>query len=121
MKELAFDLEERLISHAVRVIRLAEALPATAVGNHVRVQILRCGTSPGPNYAEAQAAESRADFIHKLKIVLKELREVRVWLRMILKAGLVKPSTILEPLIQETEELVAIFTKSLKTASGKRS
>ena len=70
-----FDLEERLIDFAVRIIRTAESLPKTRAGNHISGQIIRCGTSPASNYGEAQSAESRADFIHKIRICLKELRE----------------------------------------------
>jgi four helix bundle protein len=70
MKERTFDLEARLIAFAVRAIRTAEALPKTLTGNHIRSQLLRSGTSPAPNYGEAQSAESRGDFTHKLKIVL---------------------------------------------------
>jgi len=111
-----FDLEERLISFAVRIIHVAEALPNTKTGNHVRGQILRCGTSGAPNYAEAESAESRSDFVHKLKIVLKELRETKVWLIIIVRATLLKPTTRLDPIIQECDELIAIFVKSIKTA-----
>jgi four helix bundle protein len=96
-----FDLEDRLIEFAVRIIRLAEALPKTRVGNHVGGQIIRSGTSPAPNYGEAQSAESRPDFIHKIKVCLKELRETRVWLPMIAKANLVKSPSQLDSLIDE--------------------
>ena len=117
MKERTFDLEARLITFAVRVIRATESLPKTAPGNHIRSQLLRSGTSPAPNYGEAQSAESRSDFTHKLKIVLKELRETRVWLLMIQQAGLIKPVTTLDALVQETNELIAIFVASLKTTA----
>ena len=80
-----FDLEGRLIDFAVRIIRTAESLSKTRVGNHIAGQLIRCGTSPAPNYGEAQSAESRSDFIHKIKISLKELRETRIWLLMIVK------------------------------------
>ena len=120
MKERVFDLEARLITFAVRVISVAESLPKTATGNHIRNQLLRSGTSPAPNYGEAQSAESRPDFTHKLKIVLKELRETRVWLLMIQQAGLIKPVTVLDPLVQETNELIAIFVVSLKTTAKGR-
>jgi len=76
-----FDLEERLIDFAVRVIRTAESLPKTKIGNHISGQLIRSGTSPAPNYGEAQSAESRADFIHKMRLALKELRETRTRLR----------------------------------------
>jgi four helix bundle protein len=117
MKDRVFDLEDRLIAFAVRAIRVAEALPRTPVGNHIRGQLVRCGTSPAPNYGEAQSAESRSDFVHKLKIVLKELRETRIWLLMIVRAELIKPVTKLVSLIQENEELISIFVTSTKTAS----
>ena len=120
MNERKFDLEARLIRFAVSVIRLSESLPQTPVGNHIRNQMLRSGTSPAPNYGEAQAAESRSDFVHKLKVALKELRESRVWLLMIQQANLVKPSAVLDPLLQETNELIAIFVASLKTAERGR-
>ncbi len=87
-----FDLEDRLIDFAVRIIRIAEALPKTKTGNHIAGQIIRCGTSPAPNYGEAQGAESRSDFIHKMKISLKELRETRVWLLMIVRGKSYKAS-----------------------------
>jgi len=75
-----FDLEDRLIDYTIRIIRTAESLPKTKVGNHIAGQLIRCGISPAPNYGEAQSAESRSDFIHKMKVCFKELRETRVWL-----------------------------------------
>src|SRR6266550_7212978 len=81
------DLEERLLDFAARVGLVVDALPDTRMGRHVAGQLVRCGTSPAPNYAEACAAESRGDFVHKLGIVLKELRESRAWLRLIVKAS----------------------------------
>ncbi len=92
-----FDLEDRLIDFAVRIIRIAESLPKTRIWKHIAGQIVRCGTSPAPNYGEAQGAESRADFVHKVKICLKELRETRVWLLMIVKAGLIKSESKIKP------------------------
>jgi len=114
-----FDLEERLIDFAIRIIRIAESLPKTKVGNHIAGQLIRCGTSPAPNYGEAQSAESRADFIHKMKVCLKELRETKIWLLMIIRAKLVKPVSKLEPLIDENDELISIFVSSIKTAKQK--
>ena len=114
--EKAYDLEERLIDFAVRIIRMIEDLPNTKVGNHIAGQLLRCGTSPAPNYGEAQAAESRADFIHKMKVCLKELRETGVWLLMIVRAKLITPTSKLDPLIQENNELISIFVTSIRTA-----
>jgi len=119
-KDREFDLEERLIDFGVRIIKLTEALAHTRSGNHIRGQILRSGTSPAPNYAEAQSAESRSDFVHKIKIALKELRETKVWLRMIGKAGLVDSSSKLEPLIAENDELISILVASVKTATKNR-
>lgn len=95
-----FDLEERLIDFAVGIIKLAESLPKTRVGNHISGQLIRCGISPAPNYGEAQSAESRANFIHKMKICLKELRETRVWLTMIIRAGLLRPASKLDTVIK---------------------
>jgi len=111
-----YDLEERLINFAVRCISLTEHLPNKKAGNHIRGQLLRSGTSPAANYAEAQSAESQLDFIHKIKVVLKELRETRVWLLIIVKATLVSQMT-LEPMIQECNELISIFVKSVQTAN----
>ena len=114
MKE--YDLEERLIDFAVRIIRLADSLPKSKVGRHISAQLIRSGTSPAPNYGEAQSAESRADFIHKMKICLKELRETRVWLLIIVRAKLIKPVSKLDSLIQESNELISIFVTSIRTA-----
>ena len=111
-----FDLEERLIDFAVRVIRTAESLPKTKIGNHISGQLIRSGTSPAPNYGEAQSAESRADFIHKMRLALKELRETRIWLLIIVKAGLIKPVSKLDVLIDENNQLISIFVTSIGTA-----
>ena len=87
--ERASEIENRLIDFGVRVIKLADSLPKSSAGRHIAGQLLRSGTSPAPNYAEARGAESRADFVHKLKIALKELNESSVWLKMVLRAGLI--------------------------------
>ncbi len=110
-----FDLEDRLIDFAVRIIKTSESLPKSRVGNHIAGQLIRSGTSPAPNYGEAQSAESRSDFIHKMKISLKELRETRIWLKMIIKANLLKPTQI-ESLLDENDQLISIFVASIKTA-----
>lgn len=115
-KERAYDLQDRLIDYAVRIIKLSEALPETRAGKHLSSQILRSGTSPAPNYGEAQSAESKADFIHKLKVALKEIRETEIWLKIIVKAQMIKPSAHLAPLLQETDELAAILFTSIATA-----
>lgn len=114
--KVAYDLEERLLDYAAAIIRLTEALPPSRAGNHVAAQLLRSGTSPLPNHGEAQAAESRDDFIHKLSICLKELRESRRWLRLILRAALTRDAKAAQALVAETEELILIFAKSVKTA-----
>jgi len=111
-----FDLEERLLEFAARIIRLAESLPNTRAGNHVASQLLRSGTSPLPNHAEAQAAESRKDFVHKLRICHKELREVYRWLLLCKRVPLVKSHCKLDPIIKETDELIAIFFSNIRTA-----
>jgi four helix bundle protein len=84
------ELEERLIDFAVRIVRLSSGLPKTAAGKHIAGQILRSGTSPAPNYGEARGAESHADFVHKLRIVLKELNETSIWLRVIERSQLLR-------------------------------
>jgi len=109
------DIEERLLDFAVRIGKVIDALPETRLGRHIAGQLVRSGTSPAPNYAEACAAESKRDFIHKLGIVLKELRESAVWLRMIIKSELI-PEQRLEPLRDECEQLCKIIAKSLVTA-----
>jgi four helix bundle protein len=109
------QLEERLIEFAARVVRLSTELPSTPSGRHISLQILRSGTSPAPNYAEARGAESRADFIHKLGIVQKELNETAVWLRILIKIVAEKPENIVA-ILAENRELARIVTASVKTA-----
>ena len=116
-----FDLEERLIDFAVRIIQVAESLPNTKIGNHIAGQLIRCGTSPAPNYGEAQDAEFRGDYIHKMKVSLKELRETKIWLLMIVKAQLIEPTSKLDPLIDENNQLISIFVTSVKTAKHNKS
>jgi four helix bundle protein len=111
----ADELEERLIDFAVRIVKLSANLPRTPAGKHIAGQIMRSGTSPAPNYGEARGAESHADFVHKLRIVLKELNETSIWLRVIERSQLLKKELLVE-LIQENKELCRIFTSSLKTA-----
>lgn len=115
----ADGLEDRLVNFAVRIIKLSACLPKTSAGKHIAGQILRSGTSPAPNYGEARGAESHADFVHKLGIVLKELNETSIWLRVINRSGLLK-STLLMDIIAESNELSRIFTASLKTAKARR-
>jgi four helix bundle protein len=113
-----FDLEDRLLEFASAVIDLSESLPATRSGNHIAGQVLRSGTSPYPNHGEAEAAESRDDFIHKLKICLKELRETRRWARLIKRKAWINTSdeATLLFVLGESEELIRIFHSSIATA-----
>jgi four helix bundle protein len=111
----ADKLEERLIDFAVRVIKLSTRLPRPPAGRHVAGQILRSGTSPAPNYGEARGAESRADFVHKIRVVLKELNETSIWLRIIERSQMIR-AALLGDIVQENAELCKIFTASLKTA-----
>lgn len=99
----------------MQVIKLVNSLPKTMVGRHIGGQILRSGTSAGSNYEEARGAESRADFIHKLGVVLKELKETRFWLRVIHRTRIVSSEHV-EPLFKECDELCAVIAKSIITA-----
>lgn len=112
------DLDERLLEYAARVLKLVEALPKTIVGYRICDRLLRSGTSVGANYEEAQAAESIFDFIHKLQIALKELRESNYWLRLLAKTGTV-PAERLSSIIEESNQLRAILAKAVATAKGK--
>jgi four helix bundle protein len=109
------DIEERLIDFAVRIINLCSNLPKTQAGKHLAGQLLRSGTAPAAHYAEARSAESSKDFIHKLKICLKELNESRVWLKIIAKSKLL-PATRLQDIATEADELCRIINASIKTA-----
>ena len=111
----ADELEGRLIDFAVRIVKLIARLPRTPAGKHIAGQILRSGTSPAPNYGEARGAESHADFVHKLRIVLKELNETSIWLRVINNSQILK-TELLKEIMRENAELCRIFTASLKTA-----
>jgi four helix bundle protein len=111
----AVEVEERLIDFGVRIVKLSSKLPNTSAGRHVAHQILRSGTSPAPNYGEARPAESRADFVHKLGIVLKELNETLIWLKIIKRSYLIKPD-LLEDLVEENLQLSKIIGSSIKTA-----
>jgi len=111
------ELSERLWDFALRVTKVVDSLPETRVGRHVAGQLVRCGTAAAPNYDEACNAESRADFVHKLKIALKELAEVRGWLRFVGKAELLPVSKLVE-LIEECEQLCRILGRSVSTAKS---
>jgi len=113
------DLEERLIAFGILIIRVCEGMPDTQAGRHLAKQMLRSGTSPALNYAEAKAAESHRDFTHKIKVVLKEARETWVNLRMTIGAGIHPDGPLIKSALAESNELVAIFTRSVKTAERK--
>jgi four helix bundle protein len=115
-----YDLEDRLLEYAARVIRLVEALPSTRAGRHVADQLLRSATSPLGNHGELQGAESRKDFIHKLGLCLKEIEETWRWLRLVHRVPMIAPAKV-EPLLAETKALVKIFSASIRTAEKKRS
>src|ERR1035437_6536063 len=114
-----YDLEERLLEYSARIIRLVERLPNTRAGNHLAGQLLRSGTSPLPNHGEAQAAESANDFVHKLKICLKELRESWRWLLLIQRVPLLRPRLV-DALVKETDEVIRIFVPSNQTAEQRK-
>src|SRR5689334_12949455 len=113
--EKKFDLENRLIEFASNVLDIAEMLPKTLAGDHLASQVIRSGTSPCLQYGEAQSAESRNDFIHKMKIALKELRETLNCLRLI-KIKSWSPEKELQSCLNENNQLISIFVKSIDTA-----
>lgn len=113
-------MEDRFIDFAARCGEVVDALPETRLGKHIAGQLVRSGTSPAPNYGEACAAESRADFIHKLGVVLKELRETRIWLKLAIRSKCL-PAKRLDPLIVECSELMNIIGKSIVTAKTSES
>jgi four helix bundle protein len=112
-----YDLEERLIEFSLLILDIVEKLPDTKSGNHFAGQLLRSGTSPALNYGEAQVAESRNDFIHKMKICLKELKESYIALQIIKRKPLITEYPNLDLCISECKELIAIFLKSIETAN----
>ena len=114
--EKIYDLEERLIDFTCRMIDVTEALPQTRSATYLANQLIRSCHSPAFNYSEAQAAESPDDFIHKLRVVLKELKECRTSLKVIVKRQYIIPVTKLDGIYNETEELIAIIGKSISTA-----
>ena len=116
----AHELQQRLIDFGVQIIRIAESLPSTKAGSCLSGQLVRSGTSPALNYGEAQSAESRADFIHKLKVVLKELRETSISLQLAQSALSLATPRLLEQAMLECDELISIFVKSVKTAEANR-
>jgi four helix bundle protein len=120
MNKPIYDLEERLLNFAVRVIRVTEKMPRSTAGRYVADQLLRAGSSPYGHHGEAESAESREDFIHKLRVCHKELRESKRWLRLVRITPLITKPELLDPLTIEAEELVRIFTSSIRTAQNNR-
>lgn len=118
METRKFDLEDRLIDFAIMVSEVIENLPNTKLANHLGGQGIRSSTAPALLYGEVQSAESQRDFIHKTQILLKELRETKVCLKIILRKRLLPEPQVFSSL-NENEELIAIFAKSVKTAKSK--
>jgi len=114
-----YNLEDRLLTYAAMVVRLVESMDKTRAGSHVGGQLLRSGTSPLFNHGEAEAAESARDFVHKLGVCLKELRETRRALRLVILVPLIHPVAAVDPVLAETEELIRIFVASIRTARQK--
>jgi four helix bundle protein len=114
----ASEVSDRLLDYGVRVIKVVESLPRTLVGRRIADQLLRSSMSIGANYEEAQGAESREDFVHKLQIALKEVRESNYWLRLLSKAGIV-PSNRLSAILDESNQLRAMLSKAVATTKGK--
>jgi four helix bundle protein len=112
------EVSERLLDYRVRVIRVVESLPPTLTGRRIGDQLLRSSISVGANYEEAQGAESREDFVPKLQIALKEVRESNYWLRLLAKAGVV-PSNQLSAVLDESNRLRAILSKAVATTKGR--
>jgi four helix bundle protein len=119
-KKRKYDLEERLINFAVMIIELIEHLPNSKSANHLAGQLLRSGTSPALNYGEAQSGESANDFIHKIRVVLKELRETLVCFKILYRTKLYNSEEKIKAVLTETDELVAIFVTSVRTAERRK-
>ena len=113
MSQRIYDLEERLVEFSSHIIDVVEALPSTRAANYIAGQLVRCGFAPALLYGEAQGAESRDDFIHKMKVGLKELKETRICLKLVTRRKMV---TSLDVVSKENEELIAIIAKSIDTA-----
>jgi four helix bundle protein len=119
--ERKYDLEDRLVEFSILIIDVVEILPNTKASNHLANQLIRSGTSPALNYGEAQSAESKSDFVHKLKIILKELRETRICLRIIKRLKNKNPIENIDFVYDECNQLISIFVKSIKTAQSRKS
>jgi len=113
-----FDLEDRFIDYVIDVSIIVDEIDNSKLGNHISGQLTRSSSSPALNYGEAQSAESRKDFVHKLKVVLKELKESRISLKIIERKPLIRDVKKVVPVLKETEELIAIIYKSIETAKS---
>lgn len=119
MDKRKFDLEDRFVNYTCNMIDIVESLPNTRAGNYIAGQLIKSCHSPTFNYGEAQAAESRNDFIHKMGIILKELKECRTALKIIKKKEMITSKEKLDEVFRETEELISIIGKSISTAKSK--
>jgi len=113
-----YNLEERLIKFGLNIMNIVDLLPNTLAGNHIGGQMIRSGTSPAFNYGEAQAAESKKDFLHKMRICLKELKETYIALQFIIRKPLLKDNSYVLEAEIENKELILIFSKSIKTTKN---
>ena len=120
MEKRKFDLEDRFVDFTCRMIDVVETLPNTRAGNYIAGQLIRSCHSPTFNYGEVQGAESRNDFIHKMGVVSKELKECRTALKIVIKKEMIKPVSKLDSILKETEELIAIVAKGIDTATNNR-
>jgi four helix bundle protein len=112
-----FDLEDRLVDFACMCLDVCELLPSTKAGQNLEYQLSKSGTAPALIYGEAQAAESRADFLHKMRMCLKEIKESRINLKIIRRKPVVVDKKV-EKAFNESNELMAIFLKSVETAQN---
>jgi four helix bundle protein len=120
MSSRPFDLADRLLDFSVQVIRVVEQLADTHAGRHIGAQLLRSGTSPCANHAQAQAAESPRDFVHKMRVALKELRETEAWLKLIRRVPLLETADHLNVALRLNDELIRVFVASIRTAEQNR-
>jgi len=115
-----FDLESRLVAFAVKISTLVEGLPTTISARNIAGQLIRSGTAPALNYGEAKSAESSNDFIHKMKIALKELRETFIALKILSQFNIQEQGNLINSCLLECNELISIFVKSIQTAERNR-
>ncbi|MBT3208706.1 MAG: four helix bundle protein [Bacteroidetes bacterium] len=113
-----FDLEDRFIDYSIRMSNVVDKIDNSKLGTYLAGQLIRSSSSPALNYGEAQSAESRKDFVHKLKIILKELKESRICLKIIERKPLIQNTNKLAQVMKETEELIAIVYKSIETTKA---